>query len=69
MGQMRAQSSHSATVSVMQLISRTETLVSTSLSQHFVDSQPMNKSFGACFRTNPSSHFPNVGAGLFDRQH
>lgn len=29
---------------------------------------PMNKSFGACFRTNPSSHFPSTGAGLFDSQ-
>lgn len=68
MGQMRAQSSHSATAPVLQLICRTETPVSTSLSQHFVDSQPMNKSFGACFRTNPSSHFPSMGAGVFDRQ-
>lgn len=29
---------------------------------------PMNKSFGACFRTNPSSHFPSTEAGLFDSQ-
>lgn len=68
MGQRRVQSSHSATAPGLQLICRTETPVSISLSQHFVDRQPTNKSFGACFKTNPSSHFPSMGAGLFDRQ-